>query len=250
MGDDRVLLIPSEALPDPALMERYAAPRALLRRLRAFLPVDFAVFPTLRGNQEAAASWTSWEDVNGFTRAAVEPQHHTVDLTGVIFNLEAVGGARSHTLVGFGINPGTLAARGYPLLATASEAIGKLLMNPSQLITVLLQGAEEETIQVAIREAEAAVDRGVIDRLAQLVPTDQDLSSVRLDIPTLYLELPLPFPGPEARLEILQSMVGDLTQDVLAEWPLHLHEEQGGHELADKLIPFITKVIAEREAGE
>ncbi|HET9200378.1 MAG TPA: hypothetical protein VFO84_05310 [Dehalococcoidia bacterium] len=34
--------------------------------------------------------------------------------------------------------------------------------------------------------------------------------------------------------------------DALEDFGIHIHEEAGGHELADKVIPFIEEVIAER----
>jgi hypothetical protein len=83
-----------------------------------------------------------------------------------------------------------------------------------------------------------------------MLPRDLDLSKrVRLGIPVLYLETPMPFPSPpELRLQIFRSMAPDLRHEVLNEWPLRMQEEAGGEELAGKVIPFIQEVIAEREA--
>jgi hypothetical protein len=35
-------------------------------------------------------------------------------------------------------------------------------------------------------------------------------------------------------------------RDEVSEWGIHVHEEAGGHELADKVVPFIEGVIAAR----
>jgi hypothetical protein len=164
--------------------------------------------------------------------------------------MPGVGRARSHTSAGFLLNAGTFAAWGEPSLATTTDAISSLMGNPAQLLRAIMQGGDEGVVDAAIERAEATLDRGALARLGEMLPRDLDLSKrVRLGIPVLYLETPMPFPSPPGlRLEIFRSMATNLRHDVLKEWPLRMQEEAGGYELADKVIPFIETVIAEREA--
>ena len=248
MGDDRILLILPLSLPDPERLEAVPATATLLKRLRSFLPVDCLIWPTLRGYQHLAASWRSGDDVDAYVKASVKPEHHTLDLTGSSVALLNVGKARSHTSVGVVLNAGTFAAWGEPSLATTSEAIVPLTLNPAQFLRAIMQGSDQGAIDEAVERAEATLDRGVLAHVAELFSRDLDLSKrVRLDIPVLYLETPMPFPSPPGlRLEIFRSMATNLRHDVLNEWPLRIQEEAGGYELADKVIPFIEQVIAER----
>jgi hypothetical protein len=80
----------------------------------------------------------------------------------------------------------------------------------------------------------------------------RELSAIRdvpsLDCPALYLELPVAVPQYDV-VTLLRGYLPNLRTDKLETYGSHLHEEAGGHEVADKVIPFIKEVIAEREAS-
>jgi hypothetical protein len=127
--NDRILLVPPIWAPDPAVVQKWPALHALLLKLPAFLPVDFFLWPTLRGQEVLG---TGVECLLNAFRRQLRPEHH-----------------------------------------------------------VLAQGSFGEVL-----------------------------------------------------LEVLAMQpAASLTM-----WGARLHEEAGGHELANKVIPFIQEVIAQREA--
>jgi hypothetical protein len=56
VADDRILLLPPGFAPDPAWMERMAAPRAALQRMREVAPVDIFRWPWLRGQEPSGGN--------------------------------------------------------------------------------------------------------------------------------------------------------------------------------------------------
>jgi hypothetical protein len=79
---------------------------------------------------------------------------------------------------------------------------------------------------------------------------DEDYSEVTIkptSIPTLYLSLSVLPAGSEIFAILRRYAPEAVDGGPLNEWGMRLHEEAGGHELADKVIPFIQGVIAARE---
>jgi hypothetical protein len=71
---------------------------------------------------------------------------------------------------------------------------------------------------------------------------------VPLDIPVLFLTSSATLThGKEERFEVFRRYAPGARHKELKEWGARLHEEAGGHELADKVIPFIQEVIAQRQ---
>jgi hypothetical protein len=64
------------------------------------------------------------------------------------------------------------------------------------------------------------------------------LGELKLDVPTLYLRSNFDFLGTE---DAMRRLFTNLEVDRLHDWPVHLHEEKAGIELASKVIPFIEK---------
>ena len=76
MDGDRILLIPAVWAPDPSVFEKWPALRALMQRLRAFLPVDILLWPSLKGQAREDSAVKSHEQA---IRRQVRAVHHVLD---------------------------------------------------------------------------------------------------------------------------------------------------------------------------
>jgi hypothetical protein len=251
MGD-RILLIPALFTPDPLVIEKWPAFRALLLRLRQFLPVDFFRWPTLKGEQAVGAGA---DCVLRALHAQVRPEHHILQLQAASgeLTLEALADrpARSLVSVGFAPSPNVAAALGATDLARAMDATYAILSpNLHQIFEVLMSGAEEDEIGRAVSEVTVTSNPDIGRAIGADVQTREPPPLRPLNVHALYLFVPAPIPMPEARFEIFRRFIPLARHDELHEWGIHLHKEEGGHELANKVIPFIQEVIAEREKAE
>jgi hypothetical protein len=228
------------------VMESWGSVRALWTRLRGVLPLDLFLWPGLKGQKSIGSG--AERGVNAF-RLQVRPVHHVIDsaaLGGRLFLL--AGGAhlaRSFTAVGFAEPAEVLEARGKSALANLARLRQETIAaGAGQILRAIMAGADEAFVQRAIREVNETLDRTVMNELsAELNPIDYGI----LKIPCLYLEMTQPPWGTVEFFEIFRQYAPDARRDHISEWGIRMQEEAGGHELADKVIPFIQEVIAQRD---
>jgi hypothetical protein len=244
--DDRILLIPFFLTPDPAVFERWPAVGALLRKLRAFLPVDIFLWPSLKG-QEVAGSGV--EIVRNAWRRQLQSEHHVlVSLGGSDILLEALAERPVRSLVvggGYMPTPKRAAVIAGSATAAYAQAMMEILRNDSEAFHLAMSGAEEADIQRAMEEAERNRDREVYLAVQDGLLAHEPGPITTLEIPALFLSTA----WPTGSFEIFRCYIPTARYDELKEWGPRLHEEAGGYELADKVIPFIQEVIAQREAA-
>jgi hypothetical protein len=254
-GDDRILLVPVFFASAPRVFEKWPAVRVLLARLRGFLPVDIHLWPSAEGSPRTGAS-EGFDAILARLRGSIKPNHHVVDLgTGGEFLLTVLARqpARSLVVAGYQPMPATVELTGDSTLANAMRFIGQARRtnlgertNPEPLVRMTMQGLDEKQIAEVVRDIEEHVDlsRGPG---SELMTGTSLLTDEVVDLPALHLLLPVPLPGIERTFEFFKKHVPRARTEPLEVWPLRVHEEEGGHELADKVIPFIQSVIAERE---
>jgi hypothetical protein len=247
--DDRILAVPLTVAPDPAVFEKWPALKALLSRLREFLPVDFVIQPTLKGQKASGRGNVAL--VKALV-AQVRPEHHVLAFSCSELLLVALlqRPVRSLIASGFFPSPRAMAAHEDESLAAGLAAIMPIISNPGQFVRIVMSGADEELINRTTREIEATVDKDLLQRIWYGTEPPISVPSGRtLDFPALYLTLPVLTPGRDEVFDYFRRHVPNTKLDQLHEWGFHLHEEKGGHELANKVIPFIQEVIAQREAA-
>jgi hypothetical protein len=242
--DDRILFLPLPWTPDPAVYEKWPASRALLSRLRSFLPVDTVIWPTLKGQEVVGDTQDCMANA---LRARLRPEHHVLSVVSSNWLLEVLGETRARSLVasGFFPSPSVMAARGDTTLASAMLGTLSVFLNPTQFMRVVMTGADDFVIEQAARDVRLTFDRDLLERI-WADPRTNDRPPRTLSIPTLYLTLPVRTPGADEVFAYFRSVVPGARHDELHEWGFHLQEETGGHELADKVIAFIEEVIAAR----
>jgi hypothetical protein len=220
----------------------------LLKRLRASYPVDVFRWPSLKGEKRVGSGWEP--AVNAF-RAQTRSEHHFVDVAGAggVPFLIAGGAeiARSFTTVSWGESVAVLEREGHRGIADFVRLNYQLIgSGAGQIVPLVMQGADEQTIARAIREVDETIDRSwVVEAMA----AEDDMPPIPvgvLTVPSIYLE-PTPPLTIEGLFEVFHRYAPAARHERLKEWGLRIHEEAGGHELADKVIPFIQQVIAARE---
>jgi class 3 adenylate cyclase len=244
--DDRILLIPPLYAPDWNVIETWPAGHAFSLRLKAFLPLDILLWPTLKGQRCEGDTPTEW--VLNALRRQIRPEHHVLAIVSGEALLMALGEhpARSLIISGFFPSPTALAARGENTLAGAMVGVQAILSNPLQLMRAVMAGADEDVVERAAHEVALSLDRPVLENVQADEPLRNPQTAATLSLPTLYLRLPTPTPGMEERFAFFRSYIPDARHDELHEWGLHMHQEEGGHELANKVISFIEEAIASR----
>lgn len=251
MTDDRILLIHSNWAGGPNVRRLFPAMTAVDERLEAFLPVDHWTWPFHEGRKvDDPVAWLDQQVAQLATS-----QHHIVDLGGsaserLFSRLHEKGRVpRSFILAGFYGRPATLRAAGLPDAAAFQEVAMQVTSNPQQIVGVVTQGADEATREAIVRALQADVDYA---SMRKLMDWARELSALRdlptLDCPALYLELPVGVPQYDVAA-LLRGYLPNLRTDSLELYGSNLHEADGGHEVADKVLPFIKEVIAEREAN-
>jgi hypothetical protein len=250
--DDRILFIPTVWAPNPESFERWAAARILLERLRAFLPVDIFIWPTARRGQPPE---TGIENANQAIRASLRANHHVVapghgDTLLAALDTRFVE-LRSLVVAGFFPSPATLRACGLDSMSGAMEGVYHTLrLGVAQLVPISMQGASEEEIQEIVNLFEGDVDRGRLQSAIDLGSIYNALEDPPLvSVPALYLTLPLAIPGAEEMADLFRRFVPNTEVHSLSVWGLQQHREEGGIELAEKVIAFIQRVIAERRTS-
>ena len=249
METDRILLIPAIWAPDPLAVKKWPGVQALIERLRACLPLDIFAWPTLRGEPHQEGAMAGVRDA---FRRQVRPVHHVVDLSALpeLF-FWAMGGpsVRSHVVAGFLPTHAISHEAADPGLITALNAVRQILMRPTQIVPVTMQGAAEADIEGAIAEITPTFDSGFLDRIYEEDSAMAAVSITPSRVPTLYLFQAFGLPGEEDFFEIFRRYAPNAEEDAggFRDWPIHLHQQASGHELADKAIPFIQRVIAERQ---
>lgn len=246
--EDRILLIPAGFAPEPEAMVDLAAFRALLRRLEEFLPLDIFRFPWLKGEEPCEPDPVALAERMA---QAIRPEHHVVDIgTGAEILLTALSQrpARSLVVAGFLSSEATLRGCGEPSVAASVAAISALSLNPTQIVPLVMAGADDALVQGVMRKVEASVNK---DLFAASIRRFNDIDytgTLRLTLPTLYLNIAFPLAGADTLFEVFRAHVPGAASETLHEWPMRLQEEGAGHELADKVIPFIEGVINARRA--
>jgi hypothetical protein len=248
--EDRILLVPPPWAPDPEVISRWPTAQVLLARLTAFWPVDMLRWPSLKGKKWPGKGYR--RAINAF-RAQLRAEHHVLDPSGMgvraFLGARGWEKARSFACVGFYENPQTLEARGATVTASATRLRFQFGgAGPSQVLPFVMAGADEAFLQQAIRQVGETLDREWQEEALASSDTDQVEEGV-LVIPCLFLEPPTPH-DIEGAFEAFRRYALNARRDYLAEFGLKLHEEAGGHELADKVIPFIEGVIAARAGGQ
>jgi hypothetical protein len=246
--NDRVLLVPAAWAPDPEAFQRWPSLRILQTRLEGLLPVDIFRWPWLKGEEAVGADWE--RPINAF-RAQVRAEHHVVDIAGTgvrpLLNSGGAGTARSLATVSLSESLQTLESRGDTTIANFMRLQYELSRaGPAQMLPLVMQGADEAVLAGAIAEVQETLDRALA---AETMASAVDLP--RLDdgivkIPCLFLEPPPPL-AIEGLFEVFRRYAPGARRESLHEYGLRIHEEDGGRELADKVIPFIQGVIAARE---
>ena len=114
-----------------------------------------------------------------------------------------------------------------------------------QILRLVMQGADEQYLAEEMKRVERDVDPVKLE--AMFVPGDPaSLQEFTLSQPSLYLEMALEIAGADESAQIFKMFVPGARVDRLECWPLKLHEDEGGRELAGKIVPFIEEVIARR----
>ena len=248
--DDRILIVPAMWAPGMGTVERWPSIRALLAELRAFLPVDVYQWSSLRG-LDREVGWRA--NADHFANA-IRGCHHilVLDSGGAESLLWAISRApeqpRSLIMVGFLASPEKLEATGQHSVAGAMSVNRQVAVtNSAQILRLLMQGADEQYLAEQTRLMERDIDQA---RLAALMtPGDPgSQSQFTLTQPSLHLAMALPIAGAEDSIEIYRTLVPGTRTDRLESWPLKLHEEESGKELAGKVVPFLREVISQRSA--
>jgi hypothetical protein len=254
--DDRFLLVPAPFMPRPASWKKWPGMRSLLSRLESYLPVDVFPWPTVRGTEAGKGN----AGVTGALLEEIKPYHHVVDGAGgaglgillVAKNLPEP--PRSVTLVGFFPTPATARAMGKDALAESMDALfGVVSSGPATaLIQLQAEGASEDFIQTARAQIERELDRAHLQAYMERA-RDTDFSRQRFEMPfpILYLRM-LRFPGADSEEadEMIKQLVPNAEIDSLEKWGNRIHVEEGGHELAGKVVAFVERVIAARSAHQ
>ena len=243
--DDRILLVPFGLTPDPRSYETWASPRILLTMLKGFLPVDIFRWPHLKSEKPIGYGWEAMAEA---FRAQIRPEHHIVDVgTGnpILLQAAATIGARSLITVGFLETVPTLEARGDTAMANVMRLQYDLSeAGAAQVIPLLMQGADEDYLAAAIREVNESIDQTRKNQSPRVSETQgSPIEAGILEIPSLFLDPPLYLDG---TFELFKHYAPAARRDTLKGWGTRVHEEDGGRELANKVIPFIQEVIAAR----
>jgi hypothetical protein len=248
MDGDRILLIPTAWAPDPSVFEKWPALRVLMERLRAFLPLDILLQPSLKGQPREDSAAKTYERA---IREQVRAVHHVLDLSGLPQNfLRAMADPAIRSLVVAGFIPSQSFAQeaGDPLLVTALQVVRGVTTNPAQMVPLTMQGADEADIQRAIADLNQILDVDFLRRYTDERRAAGGTSIPSCQAPALYLSISFIIPGGERLFELFRRMAPRAEDGgQLHEWPSQLQKESAGQELADKAIPFIERVIAERE---
>jgi hypothetical protein len=244
MTDDRILriLVPWGG-PDHAALPAVDMLRVQLERV---LPVDDFRWPF----------WESIDAVNPLAAAvqalasAVKPCHHVVDVGGgsseALLRALATSGVvpRSITFAGFFPSANRLRAAGHSDAAAWIDMGAQVLVNPHQWIGIVMQGAPEAVRNERARMIQETVDfRALALTLRQYDETWEEFEVRPLSCPALYLQMPVLVPGLEFAEEILRQFLPELQIGQLQVYGLRLQEEEGGVELARKVIPFIEAAM-------
>lgn len=248
MSDDRILLVPAGFAPGLETMDILPTFRALRRRLAEFMPVDVYRFPWLHGEEACEGSP---EGVASRIAEGIRAEHHVLDLgTGAEILLLALTRRPSRSLVvaGFFSSEATVRGAGQPSVAAAVAAMSALSVNPAQIMPLVMAGADEDLVQRVLASVDASINKALFAEVIRRFHETDFNGALRLTIPALCLEIAFPVPGADRLLDVFRDHVPGAASDVLHEWPMRLHEEAAGHELADKVIPFIEGVIARAES--
>jgi hypothetical protein len=246
--DDRILLVPPDWTPDPAVYCRWPMVHACLEKLQSFLPVDHFRWPSLPGEP---CEGDPQECVIQAFGSQLRRDHHVLCFVAneVVLSALVRNPVRSLTTATFIPSPATAAGRDDTLAAalTAQNVISRKL---SQIVPMIMQGADVAEVDRVIADLRRTTNYDFVARLRDAVVNKPRAPDPLSDLPTLYLSPALGInPGEEPIFAIFRSFVPGARHDFLTEWGLRLHEEAGGQELADKVIPFIQKVIVGRGGG-
>jgi hypothetical protein len=250
--DDRILFVPPSWSPDPAVLEMFAAFQALLARLRAFLPVDIFIWPWLKTQK---LTGTGTECLFNAIRDQVRPHHHVLQAPsgyGEAF-LEVLAERQPRSLVVFGFNPSlrTVALLTGGATPPGLQAFWEVsLRDATQLLRLVMAGADEADIQRIAQARDRSYDRELALAVGSEFEIREPAAVQTLDVPALYLSATeILSTSKDERFAVFRRYVPGARHEELKESAPRWYEEAGGHELANKVIPFIQEVIAQREAA-
>jgi hypothetical protein len=107
------------------------------------------------------------------------------------------------------------------------------------VLRLYTRGASEDFQRELAAYVDPLIDWGLFrDTVSLHNPESYLLGRLQVDVPTLYLRTKFDFLGTE---DAMRRLFTNLEVDRLHDWPVHLHQEKAGIELASKVIPFIEK---------
>jgi hypothetical protein len=245
--DDRILFLPPFFAPDPDVLEGWPAFDVLLQRLRERWPVDLLRWPTLLGEK---VEGTGWAALSNALFRELRPEHHLVNwgaTPAIDWLLLAGMPVRSLITSDFQPDPGALDALDRQAEATAILARIAIAATPAQIIPGCMVGAKPEFVSAAVEAVEATLDRALVFQLVNDRQYTDRRGRRHFDAPALYLSHREP-PKADSWLVLFRSAVPDTRVEYVREaygW----HKRENGEEFADKAIPFIEEVIAQRETA-
>jgi hypothetical protein len=248
--EDRLFLIHSNWAGRPEVFTRWPAVRAMRERLLSLLPADEFEWP-FHGGESCE---DPVEEVIERFESSIKPYHHVFDDGGsgaeaILLALTRSGVVpRSVVFNGFFALPATLRSAGFAEDATAIEVGWAVVTNPHQITGVIMQDADESERNKMAQLLDEDVDRVCLTSFINGLGRKRPFENVQpIDCPALYLDLAVAVPGAGHNEDVLRRYLPRLQVDSLSLYGLRLQEEAGGHEVADKAIPFMEGIIKGRE---
>jgi hypothetical protein len=238
---ERVLFVPIWTI-SAECCETIAGIRALLDDLRARFEVEVFQSPARR---ERLASEPTMEAALGVFERALPENGHVLTMGGsTALVLAALGrtarSVRSLSAAGMWVPGATLRALGRADIADV--AVGTPNFNSSyQYFRLVMEGASDEQIDAAARQANADIDGAFAADLSTPLSALNLTREPPVRVPTLYLDSPLPVAGFAEMTDLFVSLVPHAEVQPLERWPGRLHERATGRDVSEKVIPFIRK---------
>lgn len=229
----------------PDHCEEIPAIRRALDEFRREFEVTVFHWPCLYGGARVG---TDWQAVVANLSDSLDSDTHLVTMGGSALALVALGTAgaeaRSFATDGLTVPPATLEALDLPTMAEGSAALFQL-ESGYQFARLHMQGADEETLDSTARRLDSDIDLNALRRmLASYETLDLVAEAPRVDLPTLYLDPPLPLAassGHEVR-DIFLRFAPEASVGELIVWPNRLHEESCGRDLSRAVLQFLRKI--------
>jgi class 3 adenylate cyclase len=233
---DHLLYIPGES-DSPENVGKIPAVGAILDELRSHFDVEIFRWPTIRGAPHVPPTWQACAEV---LRQALVATHHIVAMWGnVALCLLALKDrslpVRSFVCDGMSVPPATLKALSMDELLPGAQAAHQIdaLWQGHRWV---MEGASEDQLahRQSLRAADPAYVHEFLDSWAQLNLLDEN---PQVDIPCLYVEIPIGYPGWSGMFEVFRRFVPRAEYTELPAWRMH-HPEHG-KAFAARALPFL-----------